>query len=105
MSSGSRWSHGPWAHNLAGGLGVAQVFHDLLVEIRLLLVVKVEDGQEESEEAKRGSQVEEKTTTYMYAMEMECKCGRDSNLSQCVCDDNVRKNKTTCARSIVQCLL
>ena len=50
--------------------GVAQVFHDLLVELRLLLVAEVEegekeDGQEEGEEVKGGSQVEEKTTTWM----------------------------------------
>ena len=49
--------------------GVAQVFH-VLVELRLLLVVEVEeegkeDGQEEGEEVKGGSQVEEKTTTWM----------------------------------------
>ena len=41
-----------------------------LVELRLLLVVEVEDGekedgQEESEEVEGGSQVEEKTTTWM----------------------------------------
>ena len=50
--------------------GVAQVFHELLVELRLLLVAEVEegekeDGQEEGEEVKGGSQVEEKTTTWM----------------------------------------
>ena len=50
--------------------GVAQVFHVLLVELRLLLVVEMEDGekedgQEEGEEVKRGSQVEEITTTWM----------------------------------------
>ena len=55
--------------------GVAQVFHVLLVELRLLLVVEVEDGekedgQEEGQEVKGGSQVEEKTTTWM-AMMME----------------------------------
>ena len=55
--------------------GVAQVFHVLLVELRLLLVVEMEDGekedgQEEGEEVKEGSQVEEKTTTWM-AMMME----------------------------------
>ena len=38
--------------------GVAQVFHDLLVELRLLLVAEVEEGeredrQEEGEEVKR----------------------------------------------------
>ena len=52
--------------------GVAQVFHDLLVEL-LLLVAEVEEGeeedrQEESEEAKGGSQVEETTTTWMAMM-------------------------------------
>ena len=40
------------------GSGVAQVFHDLLVELRLLLVAEVEEGeeedrQEEGEEIKR----------------------------------------------------
>ena len=50
--------------------GVAQVFHDLLVELRLLLVAEVEEGekedrQEEGEEVKGGSQVEETTTTWM----------------------------------------
>ena len=50
--------------------GVAQVFHVLLVELRLLLVAEVEEGeeedrQEEGEEVKRGSQVEEITTTWM----------------------------------------
>ena len=50
--------------------GVAQVVHDLLVELRLLLVAEVEegekeDGEEEGEEIKGGSQVEEITTTWM----------------------------------------
>ena len=40
--------------------GVAQVFHDLLVELRLLLV-----AEEEGEEVKGRSQVEEITTTWM----------------------------------------
>ena len=53
--------------------GVAQVFQDLLVEIQLLLVAEVEEGeeedrQEEGEEVKRGSQVEETTTTWMAMM-------------------------------------
>ena len=53
--------------------GVAQVFHDLLVELQLLLVAEVEEGeeedrQEESEEVKGGSQVEETTTTWMAMM-------------------------------------
>ena len=55
------------------GSGVAQVFHDLLVELGLLLVAEVEEGeeekgQEESEEVKGGSQVEETTTTWMAMM-------------------------------------
>ena len=53
--------------------GVAQVFHDLLVELRLLLVAEVEEGkeeegQEEGEEVKGGSQVEETTTAWMAMM-------------------------------------
>ena len=50
--------------------GLAQVFHDLLVELRLLLVAEVEeeDRQEEGEEVKGGSQVEETTTTWMTMM-------------------------------------
>ena len=44
--------------------GVAQVFHDLLVELRLLLVAEVEEGeeeegQEESWEVESGVQGEE----------------------------------------------
>ena len=54
---------------------MAEVFHDLLVELRMLLVAEVEEGeeedrQEESEEVKGGSQVQEVTTTWM-AMVME----------------------------------
>ena len=84
------WSDDRWKACLAAGCGevedivsvltpdcrgVAQVFHDLLVELRLLLVVEVEgeekeDGQEEGREVEGGSQVEEKTTTWM-AMMME----------------------------------
>ena len=53
--------------------GVAQVFHVLLVELGLLLVAEVEEGkeedrQEESEEVKRGSQVEEITNAWMAMM-------------------------------------
>ena len=33
--------------------GVAQVFHDLLVELRLLLVAEVEEGQEEEGQEER----------------------------------------------------
>ena len=57
------------------GSGVAQVFHDLLVELRLLLVVEVEEGeeeegQEESLEVESGVQGEERPLTCM-AMQME----------------------------------
>ena len=57
------------------GSGVAQVFHDLLVELRLLLVAEVEEGeeeegQEESLEVESGVQGEERTLTCM-AMQME----------------------------------
>ena len=46
------------------GRGVPQVFHDLLVELRLLLVAEVEEreeeeGQEESWEVESGGQSEE----------------------------------------------
>ena len=53
------------------GRGVAQVFHDLLVEFRLLLVAEVEEGeeeegQEESWEVESGEdQREERTLTWM----------------------------------------
>ena len=58
------------------GSGVAHVFHDLLVELRLLLVAEVEKGkeedrQEESWEVESGvDQREERTLTWM-AMQME----------------------------------
>ena len=35
------------------GSGVAQVFHDLLVELRLLLVAEVEEGKEEDRQEER----------------------------------------------------
>ena len=66
------------------GRGVAQVFHELLVELRLLLIAEVEEGKEEDrqeegwEEVKGGSQVEETTTTWMAMMMV----GQGSNLSQ-----------------------
>ena len=57
------------------GRGVAQVFHELLVELRLLLVAEEEEGreedrQEESWEVESGvDQREERTPTWM-AMKM-----------------------------------
>ena len=59
------------------GRGIAQVFHDLLVELRLLLVAEVEEGeeeegQEESWEVESGvGQVEETTTWLTMVMEGE----------------------------------
>ena len=56
--------------------GVAQDFHDLLIELRLLLVAEVEEGekgdrQEEGWEVERGvDQREERTLTWMAIMMM-----------------------------------
>ena len=56
--------------------GVVQVFHELLVELRLLLVAEVEEGEEEDRqeegwEVESGEdQSEERTLTWM-AMMME----------------------------------
>ena len=72
------------------GSGVAQVFHDLLVELRLLLVAEVEEGEEEDRQ-EEGWEVEwsrsSQRETTMYGVEMDVKCGQDSNLSQCECDE------------------
>ena len=73
------------------GRGVAQVFHDLLVELRLLLVAEVEEGeeeegQEESWEVESGENQVKRERTWM-AMMMVVKCGQGSNLSQCECDE------------------
>ena len=54
------------------GSGVAQVFHDLLVELRLLLVAEVEEGEEEDRQAEGWevdsgeNQREERTTNGMW---------------------------------------
>ena len=51
--------------------GVAQVFHDLLVELRLLLVAEVEEGEEEDRQEEgwevesAEDQREERTLTWM----------------------------------------
>ena len=39
----------------------------------------------------------------MYGVEMDVKCGQDSNLSQSVSVMKCPRNRTTCARSVVQC--
>ena len=74
------YHHKLWKKMRAGsvedvvGRGVAQVFHDLLVELRLLLVAEVEEGeedegQEESWEVESGVQGEEATTWMTMVME------------------------------------
>ena len=55
--------------------GVAQVFHELLVELRLLLVAEVEEGEEEDRqeegwEVESGENQREERTT-MYGMWMD----------------------------------
>ena len=73
--------------------GVAQVFHVLLVELRLQLVVEVEeegkeDGQEEGEEVESGEDQREERTLSWMAMKMGVK-GARLNLSH---DVSVMKN-------------
>ena len=63
------------------GRGVAQVFHDLLVELRLLLVAEEAEGQEESLESEVG-QVEETTTWMTMEMEMESHGGLKVTIRQ-----------------------
>ena len=53
--------------------GVVQVFHELLVELRLLLVAEVEEGEEEDRqeegwEVENGDQGEEDTQSWMAMM-------------------------------------
>ena len=87
------------------GRGVAQVFHDLLVELRLLLVAEKEEGeeeegQEESWEVESGVGQVEETTTWMTMM-MECRQG--SNLSQCECDEMCKEQDYLCTLSGTVC--
>ena len=82
------------------GGGVAQVFHDLLVELRLLLVAEVEEGkeedrQEEGEEVKGGSQVEETPTTWMAMMMVVSGVRTRLELEpKCECESTCTRNKT-----------
>ena len=61
--------------------GVVQVFHELLVELQLLLVAEVEEGEEEDRQ-EEGWEVEsgvgrvKETTTHVYGMEMDVKGAR-----------------------------
>ena len=68
--------------------GVAQVFHDLLVKHRLLLVAEVaggeeEDRQEEGWEVESGvGQGQRESHTCGWHVRWTVKCGQDSNLRQ-----------------------
>ena len=58
------------------GRGIAEVFHDLLVETRLLLVAEVEEGEEEDRqeevwEVESGEDQREERTTTLVTMVME----------------------------------
>ena len=72
------------------GSGAAQVFHVLRIELRLLLVAEVEEGdrQEEGWESREWSRSCQRETTnaHMDGMEMTVKCAQ--NLShECECGD------------------
>ena len=74
------------------GSGVAQVFHDLLVELRLLLVAEVEEGeeedrQEEGEEIK-GGESSRRDNNHMDGHDDGREWSEDKarKLSQCECE-------------------
>ena len=77
--------------------GVVRVFHELLVELRLLLVAEVEEGKEEDRE-EEGSEVESGDHGD------GVKCGQDSNLSQCECDEMCKRSETLRAHAQWNCL-
>ena len=71
MSSGARCSQGRWVitcgevEDVVGVLtpvcrGEAQVFHDILVELRLLLVAEVEEGEKDDRQEKGWEEVKRK---------------------------------------------
>ena len=83
------------------GRRVAQVSHDLLVELRLLLVAEVqergeEEGQEESWEVESGCR-SSRRDNHMDDHDDGVKCGQGSNFSQCECDEMCTEQD--CARS------
>ena len=45
------------------GRGVAQVFHDLLVELGLLLVAEVEEGNKEEDRQEEGEEVKRRKSS------------------------------------------
>ena len=71
--------------------GVTQVFHDLLVELRLLLVAEVEEGEKGRQTGGRWRGRRRKSsrrdTNHMDGHADGMKCGEGSNLSQCECDE------------------
>ena len=89
------------------GRGVAQVFHDLLVELRLLLVAEVEEGEEEDRQ-EEGWEVESGVGRVKERQpcgwrgdgcEVRARFKLEPNVSVMKC----ARNRTTCARSVVHC--
>ena len=78
--------------------GVVQVFHELLVELRLLLVAEVEEGEEEDRQ-EEGWEVEsvvgrvKETTTHVYGMEMDVKSARLKLEPMCECDEMCKRTR------------
>ena len=84
------------------GSGVAQVFHELFVELRLLLVAEVDEGEEEDrqEEGEERNQVEETTTTWMAMMMVVSGVRTRLELEpKCECDEMCTRNKTVRAHA------
>ena len=80
-------------------------FADLLVELRLLLVAEVEEGEEEDrqeegwevESGVQGEEVAHMDGMWMTVSEVRARLELEANVSVMKC----AKNKTTCARSVV----
>ena len=84
--------------------GVAKVFHDLLVELRLLLVAEVEEGEEEDrqeegwevESGVQGEEVAHMDGMWTTMSEVRSRLELEPKMSVMKC----ARNKTTCARSV-----
>ena len=87
--------------------GVVQVCHELLVELRLLLVAEVEEGEEEDRqeegwEVVSGVQSEEVAhmdDMWMTMSGVRARLELEPNVSVMKC----ARNKTTCERSVEMC--
>ena len=66
--------------------GVAQVFHDLLVELQLLLVAEVEEGEEEDRQ-EEGWEVDSGVQGRVKERDNHVWRGDRLNFSQCECDE------------------